>query len=108
MADEDGRARDPPKGADDAVDVALVGVEAVLAGDDLVPLGLKWGDQLVKQEPSAQSPWANTMLGLVCEDMVLPSCGAGGITRDPGSRSADSLESADWFSLAGGGRECVA
>src|ERR1700756_4341954 len=32
---------------------------------------------LLKHEPSAQRPWAKTMLGLVCVDMVPPPTHAG-------------------------------
>src|SRR5208283_248755 len=65
VADEDGRAADPAQGAPCRGDVGLVRVEAVLRGDYLVPFRLKRGISLLKHEPSAQIPWANTMLGLV-------------------------------------------
>ena len=35
-----------------------------------MPLCLKAGISLLKDEPSAQIPWAKTMLGLLCLDMV--------------------------------------
>jgi hypothetical protein len=50
--------------------VACECVEAVLGSDRFVPLCLKAGISLLKDEPSAQIPWAKTMLGLLCLDMV--------------------------------------
>ena len=46
VADEDGRAADPPERAHDRGDVALERVEAVLGGHHFVPLGLQRGDHL--------------------------------------------------------------
>ena len=48
VSDEDRGPGDPPERAQDAVDVALGAVEAVLGGDHLIPVGPKRGDQLAK------------------------------------------------------------
>jgi len=66
VADENGRAADPPQCALHCRDVACECVEAVLGSDHLVSLRPKGGITLLKDEPSAQIPWTNTMLGLVC------------------------------------------
>ena len=50
-------------------DVTCERVEAVLGRDHLVPLRLQGRISLLKDKPSAQMPWTNTMLGLLCLDM---------------------------------------
>src|SRR5262245_14751498 len=60
VADEDHGSTDPPEGASDALHVAFQRVQAMLGAHHFVPVRLQRG----KHEPSAQSPWANTILGL--------------------------------------------
>jgi hypothetical protein len=55
----------------DGRDVSFERVQAVLGGHHLMAVGLKRGDQFAKHEPSAQSPCAKTMLGLVCLEFIL-------------------------------------
>jgi hypothetical protein len=60
VADEDDRADNPPQCAFYCDNVACECVEAVLGSDRFVPLCLKAGISLLKDEPSAQIPWAKT------------------------------------------------
>src|ERR1700751_943225 len=46
---------------------------------------------LLKQEPSAQSPWQNTMLGLVCVDVISKSPYRETSANGEGNRSTDCL-----------------
>jgi hypothetical protein len=65
MTNENGRTADPFERSVDCRDVAFESVETVLGRDYFVPLRLKRWISLLKHEPSAQSPWANTMLVFV-------------------------------------------
>src|SRR6266851_7738839 len=73
VADKNDRTADAAECADGRVDIASQRVQAVLRSHHLVTLRLKRRDQLLEQEPSAQMPWAKTMLGLFCSDIVIPS-----------------------------------
>jgi hypothetical protein len=64
MADEDGWAATPPQRTSYCCNIALKCVEAVLSGYHIMPLRLQRGMTLLKYEPSAHNPCANTMLGL--------------------------------------------
>ena len=68
MAAEDGWAANPSQRTNYSCNVALKCVEAGLGGYRIMR-----GDDLLKHEPSAHNPWANTMLGLVFID-IADSC----------------------------------
>jgi hypothetical protein len=56
VADEHDRSGDVVEGEGDGGDVALEGVQAVLRGVDLVPLGLECGDQLAETRAVGPDP----------------------------------------------------
>jgi hypothetical protein len=68
--DEDGRAAYTSQCTNHCCNVTLKRVEAVLGGYYLVPSDCSVGMTLLKHEPSAHNPCANTMLGFVFMDMV--------------------------------------
>ena len=70
VADKDYRTADPPEAAGNALHVAFQESRPCWEHITSCPSACSAGISFWKHEPSAQSPWANTMLGLVCVDMV--------------------------------------
>jgi hypothetical protein len=89
VADKDNRAADPADGCFCYGDVLCGGIEAVLRRNASYPSACKGTINLLKQEPSAQSPWQNTMLGLVCVDVISKSPYRETSANGEGNRSTD-------------------
>jgi hypothetical protein len=100
VADQDGRAAHPAQRAAHGRDVTVERVEAVLAGNHLGPSACRAGITLLKHDPSAQTPWTKTMLGLACAmNLSLQTCRSR-THRNGRHPSAEIVRAADHHGIA--------